>query len=48
MYSQREIVWKNSEALGLEEEIKEEWEEYASLLKSAFIHPEEEKEDKLL
>ena len=48
MSSQRETVWKNSEALGSEEGIKEEWEEYVSLLKSSFIHLEEEKEDKLV
>ena len=45
---QRETIWKNSKVLGLEEGLKEEWEEYVSLLKSCFIHLEEEKEDKLV
>ena len=48
MSSQRETVWKKSEALRLEEGLKEEWEEYVSLLKSSFIHIDEEKEDKLV
>ena len=48
MYVQRETIWKTSEVLGLEEGLKEEWKEYVSLLKSSFIHLEEEKEDKLV
>ena len=34
---QRETLWKNSEDLGLEEGLKEEWEEYVSLLKSSLF-----------
>ena len=45
---QRETLWKSSKDLGLEEGQKEEWEEYVSLLKSSFIHLEEEKDDKLV
>ena len=48
MSLQMEIIWKNLEVLGLEEGLKEEWEEYVSPLKSSFIHLEEEKEDKLV
>ena len=48
MSLQRETLWKNSEDLGLGEGQKEEWEEYVSLLKSNFIHLEEDKEDKLV
>ena len=44
---QRETLWKNSEDIGLEEGQKKELEEYVSLLKSSFIHSEEEKADKL-
>ena len=43
-----ETLWKNSEQLGLEEGLREEWEEYVSLLKSNFIHLEEDREDKLV
>ena len=45
---QRVTLWKSSEDLGLEEGLREEWEEYISLLKSNFILLEEERKDKLV
>ena len=44
---QRETLWKNSEDLGLEEGLREEWNDFVSLLKSCFIHLEEEEKDNL-
>ena len=45
---QKETLWKNFEDLGLDEGLKEEWNEFVSLLQSCFIHLEDDAKDNLV